>query len=83
MFCGTLGFRGAPVEEYWARWNFSTHTEIHFDEHKSNCIFIRFTQKCFLNQTKCFYSQVKNLRHIQKLRAHHSHTFAHSHPPYS
>jgi len=47
MFCGTLGYHGTPVEEYWARLYFSTHTEIHFDEHKSNYTFIRFTQKCF------------------------------------
>jgi len=45
IFCGTLGFHGTPVEEYWARLYFSTHTEIHFDEHKSNYIFIRFIQK--------------------------------------
>ena len=54
--------------------------EIYFDEHKSNYAFIIFTQKYFLDPTKRFYSQVQNL---QKLRAHHSHTFAHSHPTYS
>jgi len=32
----------------------------------------------FLDPTKLFYSQVQNLEHLQKLRAHHSHTFAHS-----
>jgi len=58
----------------------STHTEIHCDEHKSNYTFITFTQKCFLDPTKRFYSQVQNL---QKLRAYHSHRFAHSHLPYS
>jgi len=47
MFCGTLEFRGNHVEEYSARLYFSTHTEIHFDEHKSYYTFIRFTQKCF------------------------------------
>jgi len=80
MFCGTLGFRGTHVEEYWARLYFNTHTEIHFDEHKSNYTFIRFTQKYFLDPTKRFYAQVQNL---QKLRADHSHGFAHSHLPYS
>ena len=40
MFCGTLGYHGNPDEEYWARLYFSTHTEIHFDEHKSNYSFI-------------------------------------------
>ena len=57
--------------------------EIQFDEHKSNYTFIRFKQKCFLDPTMRFYSQVQNLRALQKLRAHHTHTFAHSHPPYS
>jgi len=33
MFCGTLGLRGTPDEEYWARVYFSTHPEIHFDAH--------------------------------------------------
>jgi len=47
MFCGTLGFHGIRDEEYWARLSF-THTEIHFDEHKSNYSFIRFKQKWFL-----------------------------------
>ena len=58
MFCGTLGFIRARVEEYWARLYFSTHMEIHFDEHKSNHTF----HKCFLDPAKRFYSQVQNLR---------------------
>jgi len=66
MFCGTLGFHGTPVEEYWARLYFSTHTEIHFDEYKPNYIFIRFIQKCFLDPTMGFYSQVQNLRAFTK-----------------
>ena len=45
---------------------FYTHTEIHSDEHKSNYTFIRFTQKCFLDATKLFYSQVQNLRALTK-----------------
>jgi len=40
-----------------------------FEEHKSNYTFIRFTQKCFLDQTMRFYSQVQNLRALTKLRA--------------
>jgi len=54
MFCGTLGFRGTPDEEYGARVYFSTHTEIHFDEDKSNYSFIRFKRKCFLDSTNAF-----------------------------
>ena len=34
-------------DEEWAGLYFSTYAEIHFDEHKSNYTFIRFTQKCF------------------------------------
>jgi len=47
MFCGTLGLRGIPVEEYWARLYLSSHADIYFDEHKSNFKFIRFAQNCF------------------------------------
>jgi len=61
MFCGTLGFRRIYVGEYWVRLYFYTHTEIHFDEHKSKYTFIRFTQKCFSDPTKLFYRQVQNL----------------------
>jgi len=50
-----------PCWEYWAGLYFYTHTEIHFDEHKSNYTFIIFTQKCFLDPTKRFCSQVQNL----------------------
>jgi len=79
MFCGTLEFRGDPVEEYWARLYFSTHAEIHFDEQKSNYTFFGFAQKCFLNPKKRFYSQVENLGAYESLvRAFHSHTFAQS-----
>jgi len=66
MFCGTLRFRGIPVEEYRARLYFSTHTEIHFDEHKSNYTFSRFTQKWFLDPTIRFYSQVKKIKSTHK-----------------
>ena len=66
MFCGTLGYRETPVEEYWARLYFSTRTEIYFDEHKFNYTFIRFTHKCFLDPTMRFYSQVQNLRALTK-----------------
>ena len=66
MFCGTLRCHGTPVEEYCARLYFSTHTEIHFDEHKSIYTFIRFTQKCFLDPTMRFYSQVQNSRALTK-----------------
>jgi len=66
MFCGTLGFHGTPVEEYWARLYLSTHTEIYFQEHKPNYTFIRFTQKRFLDPTMRFYSQVQNLRALAK-----------------
>ena len=52
MLCGTLELRWTPDEEYWARLYFSTHTEIHFDEHKSNYSFIRFKQKWFCTQQK-------------------------------
>jgi len=54
----TLGFHGTPVEEYGARFYLFTHMEIHFDEHKSNLTFIRFTEKCFLDPTMRFHSQV-------------------------
>jgi len=40
--------------------------EIHFDEHKSNYTFIRFTQKCILDPTIRFYSQVQNLKSTYK-----------------
>jgi len=66
MFCGTLGFRGNHVEEYWARLYFSTHTEIHFDEHKSNYTFIRFTQKCFLRPNKAHVLAGKKLKSTYK-----------------
>jgi len=36
--------------------------DIQFNEHKSNYTFIRFTQKCFLDPTKRFYSQVKKIK---------------------
>ena len=52
MFCGT------PDEQYWARIYFSTHTEIYFDERKSNYTFIRYTQECVLDPTMRFYSHV-------------------------
>jgi len=52
MFCGT------PDEQYWARIYLSTPTEIYFDERKSNYTFIRYTQKCFLDPTMRFHSQV-------------------------
>ena len=61
MFCGTLGFRGTPVEEYWARLYFSTHTEIHFDEHKSNYTLFRFTQT-FLRPNKALLFGGKKLK---------------------
>jgi len=83
MFCGTLGFHETPVEEHWARLYLSTHTEIHFNAHKSNYTFIRFTQKCFLDPTMHFPRRYKTSEHLQKFGAHQSHTFAHSHPPYS
>jgi len=83
LFCGPLGFRGTHVGECWARLYFSTHMEIHFDEHKSNYTFIGFTRKCFLNPTMRFYSRVQSLRALTKAWALHSHTFAYSHPPYS
>jgi len=67
MFFGTLGYHGTPVEEYWARWYFSTHTEIYCDEHKSNYAFIRFTQKCFLDPTMRFYSWAQNLQNYRAL----------------
>ena len=69
MFCGTLGFHGTPVERYWAKLYFSTHTEIHFDKHKSIYTFIRFTQKCFLDPTVRFYSQVQNSRTLTKAQS--------------
>jgi len=40
--------------------------EIHLHEHESNYAFIRFTQKCFLDPTMRFYSQVQNLRALTK-----------------
>jgi len=40
--------------------------EIHFDEHKSNYTFIRFTQKFFLDPTMRYYSQLENLRALTK-----------------
>jgi len=43
-----------------------THTEIHFDEHKSYYTLIIFTQKCFLDPTMRFYSQVQNIRALTK-----------------
>jgi len=66
MFCGTLGFHGTPVEEYWAKLYFSTHTEIHFDEHKSIYTFIMIYTEMFLDPTMRFYSQVQNLRALTK-----------------
>jgi len=41
--------------------------EIRFDEHKSNNTFVRFTQKCFLDPTMRFYSEVQNLRALTKV----------------
>jgi len=69
MFCRTLGFHGTPVIEYWARLCFSTHTEIHFDEHKSNYTFVRFTHKCFLDTRIRFYSHVPNLGALTKAQS--------------
>jgi len=43
IFCETPGYHGNPVEGYWTRLYFSTHTEIYCDEHKSNYAFVRFT----------------------------------------
>jgi len=60
MFLRNTRVPGAPVEEYCAKLYFSTHTDIHFDEHKSNYTFIRFTQKYFLDPTMRFFSQVQN-----------------------
>jgi len=57
---------GAPVEEYLAKLHFSKHTDIHFDEHKSNYTFIRFTQRCCLDPTVRFFSQAQNLRALTK-----------------
>jgi len=59
MFCGTLGFHGTPVEVYWARWCLSTHTEIYFDEHKSNYTFIRITRNVFWTQQCAFTRKYK------------------------
>ena len=67
MFCRTLGYHGTPVEEYWARLYFSTHMEIHCDEcNPTTHLLGRFTQKCYLDPTKRFYSQVQNLRALTK-----------------
>jgi len=54
------------------------YTEIHFDEHKFNYTFIRFTQTCLIDPTMRFYSYLQHLTALTK-----SHTFAHSHAPYS
>jgi len=64
MFCGTLGTTETLLKhtEQGARLYLSTHMEIHFDEHKSNYTFFRFSQKCFLDPTMRFYSDIKNLR---------------------
>jgi len=59
MFSGTLGFHGIPVEEHWDWLYLSTHTEIYFDEHRSNYTFIRFTQKCFYTQQSAFTRRYK------------------------
>jgi len=59
-------FYGTPDEEYWTRIYLSAHTQIYYDERKSNYKFIRFTQKCFLDPTMRFYSQVHNLRALTK-----------------
>jgi len=66
MFCGTLGYHGTAVEEYWVRLYFSKHTEIYFDKNKFYYTLIRFTQKCFLDPTVRLYSQVQNLKALTK-----------------
>jgi len=43
--------------------------EIHLHEHESNYAFIRFTQKCFLDPTMRFYSQVQNFNPLTTARA--------------
>jgi len=74
MFCETIGFSRTPDEEYWARFYFSTHTEVHFHENKSNC-----TRSLDLN-TNGFQTQQTLLLGGKKLR---TLTKAHSSPqPY-